>query len=244
MQTKYIKVKDKDIPVIIREYSNARYIKIYFKGDALYISKPKYASMKRVMELFSQNEEKIYKEYCKLSKNANSRAKKWEDGDIFTYKGEEYTVKTNLSNEDDIKVKLNKVDKIIEISYPKDLSLEERKMYVDKCIKKLLKNNTEYILQDKVPYWSKVTKIPYKYFKVNDAKTKFGSCIPSEKIMHFSSRLIMLPEDKIDSVIVHELCHIVYPNHSQDFYNLVKKYIPNYDEINQWLKDNGRIILF
>lgn len=54
----------------------------------------------------------------------------------------------------------------------------------------------------------------------------------------------MLPEDKVDAIIVHELCHIIHPNHSKDFYDLVKKYIPNYDNIDKWLKENGRIIIF
>ena len=70
-----------------------------------------------------------------------------------------------------------------------------------------------------------------------------GSCIPSKKILHFSNRLIMLPEDKVDAIIVHELCHIIHSNHSKNFYELVKKYIPNYDEINKWLKENSKAIL-
>ena len=78
---------------------------------------------------------------------------------------------------------------------------------------------------------------------MGDAISKFGSCVPSTKRLHFSSRLIMLPEDKVDAVIVHELCHIIHPNHSKDFYNLVKKYIPNYEEIDKWLKQNGNLIM-
>ena len=53
----------------------------------------------------------------------------------------------------------------------------------------------------------------------------------------------MLPEDKVDAIIVHELCHIIHSNHNKEFYELVKKYIPNYDEINKWLKENSKIIL-
>ena len=40
----------------------------------------------------------------------------------------------------------------------------------------------------------------------------------------------------IEAVIVHELCHIVHPNHSPAFYNLVKTYIPDYEKIDQKLK--------
>ncbi len=53
----------------------------------------------------------------------------------------------------------------------------------------------------------------------------------------------MLPEDKVDAIIVHELCHILHNNHSKEFYELVKKYIPNYEEIDKWLKENSKAIL-
>lgn len=54
----------------------------------------------------------------------------------------------------------------------------------------------------------------------------------------------MLPEYVIDAIIVHELCHLKYKNHSKEFYELVSKYIPNYKDIDKWLKINGKIILF
>ena len=50
----------------------------------------------------------------------------------------------------------------------------------------------------------------------------------------------MLPQEKIDAIIVHELCHIIHKNHSKDFYGLLKRYIPNYEEIDKWLKNNAK----
>ena len=79
-------------------------------------------------------------------------------------------------------------------------------------------------------------KTEYYECKVGDATSKYGSCIPSKKALHFSNRLIMLPEDKIDAIIVHELSHMTYANHSEKFYHLVQEYIPNYFEIDKWLK--------
>ena len=49
----------------------------------------------------------------------------------------------------------------------------------------------------------------------------------------------MLPLDAIDYIIAHEFCHIIYMNHSKDFYALVQKIIPNYKEIVSWLKENN-----
>lgn len=54
----------------------------------------------------------------------------------------------------------------------------------------------------------------------------------------------MLPDDKVDGIIVHELCHMRYKYHNEDFYNLVKKFIPNYKEIDAWLKKYGEVIMF
>ena len=40
----------------------------------------------------------------------------------------------------------------------------------------------------------------------------------------------------LDYVIVHELSHFIYPNHSRDFWSLVGKYYPNYKECRKMLK--------
>lgn len=236
----YLHIKDKDIPVVIRNYKNAKYLKMYFKADILYISKPKYTSFKKVLEFINENEDYIYTTYM----NVKSPLKKWEDGELFSYKGEIYNINCKEVGKNLVGIKFDEEEKNIFLSYPKDISKEDKKLYIDKGIKKILKNNTERMLYTKIPYWSRKTNIDYKEYKVHDATSKFGSCIPSKKIMHFTSRLIMLPEDKVDAIIVHELCHIIHPNHSKDFYNLVKQYIPNYDNIDKWLKENGRIIIF
>ena len=144
-----------------------------------------------------------------------------------------------------IELEINEKEKIFNIKVSQNIKDEELIKYnIDKMIKNLFKNNTGCILQERLPYWSKITKLPYKSFNVRDAKTKYGSCKPDTKQLYFSSRLIMLPEDKIDAIIVHELCHIVHRNHSQNFYDLVKQYIPNYKEIDKWLKQNAKELNF
>ena len=245
-EQKVIKIKDKNIPIVIRSYKTSKYLKMYFKADVLYISKPKYISIKKAMDFIKENEDYIYKKYISIDKNKDFKTKKWEEGDMFFYQGEKYVVKVNICEENKININFDRDSKILNLSYPETIKEDEerRKYYIDKGIKQILKNNTEVILQNKVPYWSKITSIPYKQFKVNDATSKYGSCMPSKKILHFSSRLIMLPEDKVDAIVVHELCHMVHPNHSKNFYNLVKKYIPDYDEINKWLRTNGKMIVF
>ena len=63
--------------------------------------------------------------------------------------------------------------------------------------------------------------------------------LPEETSFVPSSKISMLPLDAIDYIIAHEFCHIIYMNHSKDFYKLVQNIIPNYKEIVLWLKENN-----
>jgi predicted metal-dependent hydrolase len=57
-------------------------------------------------------------------------------------------------------------------------------------------------------------------------------------------KIIMAPLSVMDYVIVHELCHLVYPQHSSQFWQKVQSIIPDYKRRREWLKGNGLIIRF
>ena len=238
-----LKVKDVEIPLSIQNYKKSKSIKLYFREGVLKVTKSPYISKKQVDRLIKNNEEKIYEEYKKILEKNNLSNEKWKTGDIILYKGKEYKINKKYDEKNSVRINLNEELKTFEISIPLS-ARENEEEYILKIIRKLFKNNTEVILQNRLPYWSKMTKIDYTSVKVKDAKTRYGSCIPSKKALHFSSRLVMLPEKAIDAVIVHELCHIIHPNHSKNFYKLVEKYIPNYKEIDKYLKRNSKLITF
>ena len=240
----YLKIKDLEIPIDIKSYKNSKSIKIYFKGNTLEVTKPKRLSMTALVKILKQDEEKLYNKYKEILASEVSTIKQWTTGEKFYYKGEEFTILRERKNTTRIGVNLSLEQKQIIITLPENISHQQAKTYVDKLIKKLLKSNTEAVIAQRLPYWSKITQIGYNEVKVRDAITRYGSCMPSKKNLYFSSRLVMLPEDKIDAIIVHELCHMKHKNHNKEFYDLVAKYIPNYKEIDKWLKLNGKIIMF
>lgn len=237
----YVEIKDKKIPTIVRNYKNKNGIKIFFSGNILNISKSKYLSTKKMMKLIIENEEKIYKQYINILSLENKTIKHWNDGEIFLYKGEKFRVRTELTELQRIYVSINEESKEVIIKLP-NIKLEDEyiKKTIDKKIKGILKMETELTIIKRLTYWSEKTGIKYKSFKVRDSITKYGSCKPDTKELYFSSRLAMFPQEKTDAIIVHELCHIIYKNHSKDFYKLVKKYIPDYEEIDIWLKNNAK----
>ncbi len=73
---------------------------------------------------------------------------------------------------------------------------------------------------------------------INSAKKRWGSCSASGSI-NFSWRLIMLPPEVIDYVIVHELAHLKELNHSKKFWDFVDVILPDYKISKNWLKNNS-----
>lgn len=255
----YIDIKDKKIPVIIREYTNSNNLKIYFKGDVLNISKPKFVKKSKLLKIIKESQEDIYNQYINITSVENQYIKRWDTGEKFMYKGKlldielfkvkitkpgENKNKYNKNENNKINIQLNEEESKLKIIVPEDIDYETKKQNVDKALKHLLKNNTTAMLYEKLPGISKKIGIEYNGFKVKDAITRYGSCNPKTKNLNFSSRIIMLPEDEIYAIIVHELCHIVQPNHSKDFYNLVEKHVPNYMEYDKWLKKNAKYLSF
>lgn len=79
--------------------------------------------------------------------------------------------------------------------------------------------------------------------RLKHTHTVWGSCSRKRNI-NLSSRLLFAPPDVIDYVIIHELAHLVEMNHSERFWQLVEKVMPDYQEKEKWLKENGHLCNF
>ena len=243
MTSKYIKIKDEKIPTKIISYKNSNTVKILFDGNILKITKPRFLSNIKLTEILEDSEDEIYNKYKKIISSQIKTIKQWQTGEEIYYKGTIYKIvrKKNLKN--NIEIELDEKDKTFNIKVPEN-SEDNLKEKIDSLVKRLFKNNTEVLVSKKVPYWSNVMKLQYNEVKVRDAITRFGSCMPSKKNLYFSSRLIMLPYNVVDAIIVHEFCHMIYQKHDKKFYELACKYKKDYMEIDKWLKINSKNIMF
>ncbi len=77
--------------------------------------------------------------------------------------------------------------------------------------------------------------------KITNAQKRWGSCGP-RGTLNFSWRLIMMPVEVIDYLIVHELVHIGQPDHSRLFWTKVRCILPDYKEREKCLKQNDRLL--
>ncbi len=108
---------------------------------------------------------------------------------------------------------------------------------VKKCIECYLKEQAHNIIQPKVEYYSRLTQLVPTAIKIRQYRARWGSC-NNRGELSFNYLLMMLPIDVIDYVIVHELCHLQYLNHSKNFWQLVANYYPDHVTAKQWVKMN------
>ena len=95
--------------------------------------------------------------------------------------------------------------------------------------------NAHEILKDRVNYFANLMQLLPQSLSLTNSKRVWGSCSKNADIK-LNWRLVMLPPDLIDYVVVHELAHIVEFNHSKTFWKLVTSILPNSKERRDLLK--------
>lgn len=71
--------------------------------------------------------------------------------------------------------------------------------------------------------------------QIRRMKNRWGSLSNGSSIM-LNPELIKAPTECIDYVVTHELCHLLFNNHSREFYNLLESMIPNWEKIKHKLE--------
>lgn len=83
------------------------------------------------------------------------------------------------------------------------------------------------VIHGRLAYWSAYTGFVYNRVAIRDQKRCWGSC-SAKKNLNFNYKLIFLPPQLMDYVIVHELCHLKHMDHSSNFWAEVEKHFPSY----------------
>lgn len=102
----------------------------------------------------------------------------------------------------------------------------------------LLKEQARAAFEEKAVKFGKLMGVQPARITVKDQKTLWGSCSSKQNI-NLNWRLIMMPEEILDYVVVHELAHLKQMNHSKTFWKEVEKILPDYKRCREWLKLNG-----
>lgn len=210
----YIEINDKKYNVIIT-YKNNKNMYLRIKDDLnIYISAPRRINIKEIEKFINSNIDSISKIILEKENVYNSNK------DKFLYLGNKYDI--CYINDKDIFFGNNK------IFIGKDID-------IDKYLKKKCSEvfNNEFIKC--INNFKEINYIPK--LRIRKMTSRWGVCNTTKKIITLNSELIKIDIKYLNYVIYHELSHLIHPNHSKDFWLLVKKYVPDYKEYKKEMKN-------
>ncbi len=88
----------------------------------------------------------------------------------------------------------------------------------------------------KLNFFNEIYGYKFNTVSIRNQKTRWGSC-SRKGSLSFNYKIVLIPNDLTDYIIVHELCHLKELNHSKNFWGLVTKAIPNYKELRKRIKN-------
>ena len=91
------------------------------------------------------------------------------------------------------------------------------------------------VIPRRVAYFSLIMGLTPTGVRITGARTRFGSCSAKNSLC-FSCFLMRCPEEAVDLVVVHELCHIRVKNHGPAFYALLEQTLPDWRERKRLLR--------
>ena len=101
-----------------------------------------------------------------------------------------------------------------------------------------LARHAKEVLPEIAAHYAPLVGVDYGRITIRAQRTRWGSC-SAQGNLNFNCLLMLTPDDVMEYVVVHELCHRKEMNHSARFWSEVEKILPDYRRSRQWLKDNG-----
>ncbi len=195
---------------IIKKNNRNTYIRV--KNGKIIVTTNYLTTKNSIINLINNN-------ISSIKKMINIDNKKQTKKDNFYYFGKQYDIIYGFNN---IEFNNNKI-------------YAPNKQKLDKFINEDIKK----IYSKRLSYWYNIfeEKIPIPNLKIRKMTTRWGVCNVKSHNVTLNSELSKYDISCLDYVIVHELSHFIYPNHSKDFWQLVSKYYPKYKECKKKLKE-------
>ncbi|MDF2930840.1 MAG: family peptidase [Chryseobacterium sp.] len=211
-------------------YSNRKTIdlRVFPEGNVL-ITAPENTDIEKILEKVKPkskwivHQQRIFELYKPF---ATERL--YIPGETHRYLGRQYRLVVNSSKGKPI-VKLSKGLMIVETKYSIDVE-KTIISYYKKRATEIFNSILKEIMVKFVQFKNYDISLNHRFMK-----KRWGSCSTDGNIL-LNTELIKASKACIEYVIIHELCHLIFPNHSKDFYNLLSKLLPDWEKLKNKLE--------
>lgn len=155
------------------------------------------------------------------------------NGESFMYLGRNYSLQIHvdetLQNNSSVKLFRGKFHVYVK---------EKNDELIKDAMEAWYREKTEEQVKKRIKYYQKFFNKKPSAIKVKEQKKRWASCTSNNELL-FNWRCVMAKSTALDYIVVHEMCHMYYMNHSQEFWDLVASIISDYETRKEWLRDYG-----
>jgi predicted metal-dependent hydrolase len=219
------------IPVnqIIR--SKRKTLALVVKPDGtVFVRAPLRASKAVIAEFVEKNRGWIEKHQAKALAYLSPAPRGYLPGETFLYLGTGYGLEIVERQQESLRLEGSFK---LAVSQQSDASSVFERWY---------RQGARQVLTARVEFFARQYDFRYKRIRITSARTRWGSCSATGSLS-FSWRLVQAPLAVVDYVVVHELVHTVFHNHSKQFWHRVGTIMPDFQEQRRWLREHGRNLL-
>ncbi len=185
----------------------------------VFISVPTHISESQAKKFVIENVDWIKDRLSKIEKNNNKGI--FKECSVFKTRKHQLFIKRHKDDRD-VAGHANIKEGIINVFFSKTVSIENQNIqdFIQKVILQALWIEAIAYLPKRIERIAKSHGFKYSGVKIGKAQKTWGSC-RSDNSINLSAKLMLLPNELIDYIILHELCHTKYKNHSAKFYELL-----------------------
>ena len=175
---------------------------------------------KHIEHILKKRNDWINKKIDFFQLNNKIENKEYVSGESFKYLGKNYRLKVIESKEEEVKL----LRGYIQIFIKNKMDFKRKEKLLNDWYTKRAENYFEKIVEN----YLHIVKKEVKNIRIRQMKTRWGSCNPLKSYINLNSELIKKSKESIEYVIFHELAHLIYDNHSREFYNYLNTYMPDW----------------
>ncbi len=193
----------------------------------LVVRAPKRATLKQIYAMVKQHTNWIAKKQKQAQETyVASTPREFVAGEEFLFLGQSYRLE--IVEAEKPVLQLNGNFQLAESALPQAAQFFE----------KWYRQQARGVFTERVQTYAGEYGFEYGKLRLSSARMRWGSC-SSKGTISLTWRLIMVPLEIVDYVVVHELTHLRENNHSKAFWSAVAAIMPDYKERRKWLKENG-----
>ncbi len=226
-----VKYQNKTIAYTINK-AKIKNIYITIENGEVVIKAPWYTTRNQIQEVVESKRDWIMKKLEEYNVSPR-KAKEYEDGEKFQILGESYYLNIYYKdiNNAILNVENEKIEIILPLSYAEEDNTEQIKKMIDKMYYMIAEKEVESAMEKT----RKMVGLAPEEYKIKKIKYAWGTCF-SRKVITINQNLMMYSRKAIEYVVLHEICHLKYMNHSKKFWEMVESYMPDYKEAEKELK--------